>query len=136
MDVFVEELRKFEVTHSWWSPQTFSRLENQTLKTFIQTTLKEHPVVQTLLQTGSEEEFETFLAKILDASPKMITVTLACCLDTLYSMDCTEQHISRAIVAWYRKEGWKFPPFLHEDGEQKIDETESKRPATDILYDA
>ncbi len=132
----MDELRKFEVTHSWWSPQTFSRLENQTLKTFIQTTLKEHPIVQTLLQTGSEEEFETFLAKILDVAPKMITVTLACCLDMLYDMDCTEQSISRAIVAWYRKEGWKFPPFLHEDGEQKIDGADSNRPATDILYDA
>lgn len=132
----MEELRKFEATHSWWSPQTFSKLDNQTLHTFIQTTLQANPVIKTLLQTGSVEDFEAMIVKILEVAPKMITVTLACCLDTLYTLDCDEKPISKEIVGWYRKEGWMFPPFLHEGSEQKIDRIDSKQIATNLLYDA
>ncbi len=136
MDDFVDELRKFEVIHQWWSPQTFQRLDNQTLKRFVEETIAKFDAVQTLLQTGSVDDFETWIASILEQAPKMITVVLACCLNTLHTYDCNEQPISRAIVGWYRQEGWNFPPFLHEQGGQKIDESESMRRATNLIYDA
>jgi len=135
MESFVDDLRKFEVTHQWWSPQTFQRLENQTLKTFVEETLSESTVAQTLLQSGSTDDFESFIAAIFEVAPKMITVVLACCLNHLYSIDSAEQPISQPIVAWYRQEGWNFPPFRHEEV-QKIDEDVPARNVTNLLYDA
>lgn len=135
MEPFVDELRKFEAIHQWWSPQTFQRLENKTLTEFTRAKLADLSTLSPLLQSGSVEEFETWIAAILEAAPKMITVVLACCLDRLHQMDYAQDAISQSIVAWYRKEGWSFPPFHHEQG-QKIDDDWNGRTATQPEDDA
>ena len=135
MEQFVDELRKFEVIHQWWSPQTFQRLDNQTLKRFVDEQISTCEAFEQLLQTGSTDEFETWIAAILEAAPKMITVVLACILNNLHSLDSANQLLSEQIVAWYRKEGWSFPPFRHEMV-QKIEPEDSVCKATNLLYDA
>ena len=123
MEQFVEALRSFEAIHQWWSPQTFQRLDNQTLKTFVEEKLVELSKLSPLLQTGTVDEFESFIAAILDIAPKMITVVLACCLATLHAFHHAQEPVSHSIVDWYRQEGWAFPPFCHEqDVVKKIDD--------------
>ena len=136
MESFVQDLASFERIHQWWSPKTFQVLTNKTLTEFSRAKLAELSTLGPLLQTGTLEEFEAFIAAILEAAPKMITVVLACCLDRLHTIDCAQQPVSAAIVAWYRKEGWNFPQFSHEESGQKIDEDESIRHATNLIYDA
>lgn len=136
MESFLQDLSAFERIHQWWSPQTFQLLSNKTLAEFTRAKLAELPTLGPLLQTGTLEEFEAFIAAILEAAPKMITSVLACCLDRLYGIDCAQQPVSKPIVAWYRREGWSFPEFCHELPTQKIDEDESTRRATNLVYDA
>ena len=138
MESFVQDLASFERIHQWWSPQTFQLLTNKTLTEFSRAKLAELPTLGPLLQTGTLEEFEAFIAAILEAAPKMITVVLACCLDRLHTIDCAQQPVSAAIVAWYRQEGWNFPQFRHEqDNEcQKIDDSCPTICATNLVYDA
>lgn len=134
MESFVQELASFEHIHQWWSPHTFQRLDNQTLKTFVEKIISESFVIQNLLDTGSIDDFESFLAAILENAPKMITIVLACCLDYLFRMDSEEITISHSIVTWYRQEGWNFPEFRHEH--QKIDENILTEIATHPLQNA
>lgn len=135
MEQFLDNLRKFEMMYQWWSPQTFQRLENKTLTEFTRKTLYQLSTLGQLLQSGSVEEFEALIAAILETAPKMITVVLACCLDRLHQIDYAQQAISQPIVAWYRQEGWSFPPFHHEQG-QKIDDDGNGRIATQPEDDA
>lgn len=115
MESFFQDLRAFEAEHSWWSSETFMKLDNSTLQMFTKRLFQKHAVViQPLIQEGIAEEMDTFQTMLQQRSPKMIVAILARFLDQLHNAVETDKNISHPVVAWYRQKGWQFPEFPHE----------------------
>jgi hypothetical protein len=116
MEAFIQDLHTFEAEHSWWSPETFLRLENQSLKDITRKAFEEHAdLIQRLTDEGTVEDMVVLETHLQEKAPKMIIVTLACFLDILYKQATDySKPISKDIVAWYRQKGWQFPEFPHE----------------------
>ena len=45
MEAFVQVLVSFERIHGWWSDETFTKLDNQTLRNFVRDTIRETPYI-------------------------------------------------------------------------------------------
>lgn len=114
MEAFIDALTAFERIHSWWSDETFQKLDNQTMRNFLQDTIGEHSWCHDLASSGTAEQMDQFKAQLLDRCPKMTQSALMNFLDYVYTFDTTGTPFSTQIVAWYRAQGWQFPPFSHE----------------------
>ncbi len=114
MEAFVQVLVSFERIHSWWSDETFTKLDNKTLRNFLQDTLLECPYIDDLLANGTTAEMDQFKIQLLEKCPKMIQATLMNLLDYLYTFDTAGKPFSKDLVTWYRSQGWQFPNFSHE----------------------
>ena len=137
MDTFVEAIASFEKIHSWWSDETFLKADNATLKKFVQNMIHISEYTSELAVTGTAESMEELVTILKMECPKMVMVTLMNFLDYLFSFDIDGKPYSKELVAWYRGQGWQFPPFSHEeeaDADSETDsETESEKiePTTD-----
>ena len=115
METFVEAIASFEKIHSWWSDETFLKADNATLKKFVQNMIYINEYTTDLAVTGTTESMEQLIATLNEQSPKMIVATLMNFLDYLFTFDTDGKLYSKEIVAWYRAQGWQFPPFSHEE---------------------
>lgn len=114
MEEFVDTLVSFERIHSWWSDETFLKVDNTTLKNFVHDTLYDSPYIEELATNGSVESIEKLKERLKDKSPKMLFSVLINFLDYLHVRDTDRIPLSKDLVTWYRDQGWKFPAFSHE----------------------
>ena len=117
MEALVEALKQIEVERRWWSPEIFLNMENETLKGDIQGVFHTHNTFITELSTnGSRETIQTFSDTVHEEAPLVIVCVLTCFLDFLFKREASGQPISHQIVTWYRTQGWQFPKFKFEKG--------------------
>ncbi len=110
----MQVLVSFERIHGWWSDETFTKLDNQTLRNFVRDTIRETPYIESLVTTGTTADMEQLKSLLLETCPKMAQATLMNLLDYLYAFDMAGNPFSKELVAWYRTQGWQFPKFSHE----------------------
>jgi hypothetical protein len=121
MESFFQDLRAFEAEHSWWSSETFSKLDNSTLQAFTKRLFQKHvAVIHPLIQEGTAQEMDAFQTTLQQRAPKMLVATLVRFLDQLHTVAEKGENVSHSVVAWYRQKGWKFPEFPHEVSQEKL----------------
>jgi hypothetical protein len=118
MEDILKKLKSIEAEQRWWSPEVFLHLENQTLKRKVGAVLTNNTWITRLIAYGTIQDIETFAFELHEKVPLMIISVLAIFLDKMYYQESIHLPVSRDIVSWYRREGWKFPAFRHESETQ------------------
>jgi hypothetical protein len=111
MEELLNELKKVEQEHRWWSPEVFLSLENKTLKRKVVEIIEKSTYITRLAAYGTKEDIQDFTFELHEKTPMMIVSVLSCFLDKMFTLETHHVPISNEIVAWYRKEGWQFPKF-------------------------
>lgn len=114
MDEFGRALTAFEKTYSWWSDATFLNHQNEVIRKFMDHEIANNQYIQQLARNGTEESFCKAITEFSVRSPKLLITFMACFLNELHRLETAGQPSSHAIVAWYRKNNWKFPKFQYE----------------------
>jgi hypothetical protein len=111
MDELLNELKKVEMEHRWWSPEVFLSLENKTLKRKVVEIIEKSTYITRIAAYGTREDIQDLTFALHDKTPMMIISVLSCLLDKMFTLETLHVPISQHIVEWYRSEGWKFPKF-------------------------
>lgn len=110
----LESLKSYEEKFADWQPHHFLEAKSETLKKAVETSLQQEPMLDHFIHQGTEEEAMALVELLREEVPMMTVATLKGILDTLYKHEALQEDISKDVVRWYRKQGWKFPEFRFE----------------------
>ena len=126
----LESLKTYEKEFENWQPHHFLEAKSETLKKAVERSLQAEPTFEHFLQNGTVEEATQLLELLREEVPMMTVGTLKGILDALYRHEALQGKPSQDLVGWYRKQGWKFPPFQFEKEQEAAQKIETQPAAS------
>ena len=106
-----EAFRMFMAVHKDWAPYEYVHKEDQELMLFMNTLIDTTPTLCHIVERGEEKDMIKLLEDLSDdmsLSP-MVVVMEKCIVANFKRRENLQMPVSKEIVQWFRKGGWKFP---------------------------
>ena len=109
--IIKEAFRMFMDSHKDWAPYEYVHKEDQGLMLFMNTLIDTTPTLCHIVECGEEKDICNLLmilSENIELSP-MVIVMEKCIVANFKRRENLQMPISKEIVQWFRKGGWKFP---------------------------
>ena len=111
IQIIKESFRKFMDVHKDWTPYDYVHKEDQDLMMFMNGLIDTTPILENLLGRGEEKDICKLLEDLSDdiaLSPMVIALEKSI-VANFKRREHLQMPVSKEIVQWFRKGGWKFP---------------------------
>ena len=114
-DIYISIIKdlflKFMDAHKDWTPYDYVHKEDQELMIFMNGLIDTTPILENLLGRGEEKDMIKLLQDLSDdisLSPMVIALEKSI-VANFKRREHLQMPVSKEIVQWFRKGGWKFP---------------------------